>query len=247
MNEKEYQKLYQLESFYWWHVGRRYIISALLNRFLFKSKIQILDVGCGTGRGLQFFSRYGKVIGVDNSLEALKFCSKRKNKDVLLCSAESLALAGQSVDLIGMLDILEHIDNDLITLKEIFRVLKPGGIIMVTVPSYRFLWSEHDEALNHKRRYSKKDLKSKITKAGFKIKKLSFTITTFFFPILLYRLLQKLIMRSSFPKTSYVILPDWLNKLFINLLRFEAKVIKYFNLPFGVSLICIAEKSNSQS
>ena len=282
MNDSEYQKLYELETTYWWHVGRRAIIATLLHdregaeekspkeksQTLYAVKsltlgppapggrnsdsfpsgprestdLKILDIGCGTGENINFLSRFGKVTGIDISERAIKFCKKRRLENVKIGKAEALPFKENGFDLVTMLDLLEHLKDDLLALREAFRVLKPRGRILITVPSYRFLWSGHDEALHHQRRYSKKELEEKVKKAGFKVKKLSFAITTFFPLILFFRLSQKLFIKSALPKTSYVILPDWLNSSFIGLLKLEAQLLRHINLPFGVSLVCVAEK-----
>ena len=255
MNKSEYQKLYELETTYWWHVGRRHILKTLVRKFVLPPvelgnteirNLKILDVGCGTGENIKFLSQFGDVTGVDISKRAIEFCKKRGLGNVQLGRAENLPFEDNSLELVTMLDLLEHIKDDLPALKEARRVLKPGRTLLVTVPSYQFLWSDHDEALGHKRRYSKKELVRKVRGIGFKIQKLSFAVTTLFPSILTWRIFQKLFIKSTVPKTSYVILPDQLNKFFINLLRFEAWALKRVDLPFGTSLICVAKKVDSR-
>jgi len=249
MNKDEYKKLYGLETTYWWHRGRKAIVKNLLNKHLTNEKGEILDVGCGTGETTKMLASFGKVHGIDKSAEAVSFCKKRGLKHVMVAEASSLPYNKNTFLLATMLDLLEHIKNDSRALKESFRVIKPGGLLLITAPAWQFLWSEHDRALNHKRRYSKKTLSKKVKSAGFEIEKISFAITILFPPIVTWRLFQKAFIKSTYPKTSYVILPKWLNNFFINLLRLEAKILQYINLPLGASLICIARKpkeSNSQ-
>ena len=244
MNNYEYQKLYKLETTYWWHVGRRQILKTLIRKFVLPTRRnkQILDAGCGTGETTKFLSQFGKVTGIDASKQAIEFCKTRKLRNIWQSTAENLPFEEGFFDLITMLDLLEHIENSTQALKESYRVLKAGGFLLITVPAHQSLWSGHDVALHHKRRYSKKQLKTAIESAGFTVKKISFAVTILFLPILGYRTLQKIFFKNKLPQTSYVILPDWLNTTFINLLKLEAWVLKYGNLPFGTSLICIAEK-----
>jgi len=247
MNNVEYQKLYELETTYWWHVGRRYILETLIKKYAApqqENQTRILDVGCGTGENLRFLGEFGEVKGIDNSPEAIRFSRKRGFERVQLGRAEELPFPASTFDLITMLDLLEHLKDDSQALKEAYRVLKAGGSLLVTVPAWPSLWSEHDEALHHKRRYSKRDFTSRITEAGFVIKKLSFAITTLFPLIYTWRLFQKIFVKNKIPKTSYIILPQWLNSTFIKLLQLEAAALNHVNLPFGVSLVCVAQKKS---
>ena len=236
MNEEEYERMFLLEDFYWWFKGRRKIVLSAMKGIEAKN---ILDVGCGTGGNLTLFN--GFVVGLDISSQALELAQKRK-PDAVLCrgEAENLPFKDESFDLVLALDLLEHLPDDIKGLSEMYRVLKKGGNALITVPAYRFLWSEHDEALHHFRRYSKGELKGKMEKVGFKVKFLSHAIVLPFFPIALFRLLQRFMRRANRkPKTSLIILPNILNEILYRILLGEAKLIeKGISFPFGVSIIC---------
>jgi len=135
------------------------------------------------------------------------------------------------------LDVIEHIDNDLIALRELKRVTKPDGLILITVPAYQFLWSAHDLAHHHKRRYSSKILKNKLKEAGFEILKLSY-FNTILSPIIISLRLIKKLIHSKKPDIGTV--NPLLNYLLKLLFYIEAPIIKYFNLPFGISLVAVA-------
>lgn len=244
MKKGEYQKLYNFENFYWWHVGRRDIIKSLLSMVFSEKNIQILDVGCGCGGNFKMLSQFGKVIGLDKSPEAIKFCQKRGFNNCFLGEAEDINFPDQSFDMVVALDLLEHLDDDNKALKEFYRVLKKGGYVLITAPAYQFLWSEHDEILEHKRRYSLSDLNKRICRANFNVVKKSYFITFTFLFIFTYRFFQKLFLKGEKKqkKTSYVILPSFLNSLLIFLLRLEAFVSRYISFPFGVSIVCLAKK-----
>jgi ubiquinone/menaquinone biosynthesis C-methylase UbiE len=236
MNEEEYERMFLLEDFYWWFKGRRKIVLSAMKGIEARN---ILDVGCGTGGNLTLFN--GFVVGLDISPQALELARKR-NPDAVLCrgEAENLPFKDESFDLVLALDLLEHLPDDIKGLSEMYRVLKKGGNALITVPAYRFLWSEHDEALHHFRRYSKGELKGKMEKVGFKVKFLSHAIVLPFFPIALFRLLQRFTRRANRkPKTSLIILPNILNEILYRILLGEAKLIeKGISFPFGVSIIC---------
>lgn len=240
----EYGTLYRLEDFYWWFVARRQLVNSLLRRFFpTGGRAVIADIGSGTGANERVLSRFGDVILIDFSLEALRFCQARGLTRLAVAGAESIPLQSGTVDLVTALDVLEHVDDDVATLTELYRVLKRDGIILVTVPAYGFLWSEHDEALHHRRRYTAYELKNKMTAAGFDLIRVSYFITILFFPILFMRFWQNLFKTSVRPKTSHIILPSWLNSLLIVLLSFERVICcDVMNLPFGVSVVALGRK-----
>ncbi|MBU1890893.1 class I SAM-dependent methyltransferase [Patescibacteria group bacterium] len=242
MRTEEYQRMYDLESNYWWHQGRRYIIEALLKKYLPKSNrsVEILDLGCGTGINFEVLNKFGIVKGVDNSLQAINFCQKRGIDSVVLGNVEELKVPDESVDVVTAFDILEHLDDE-VALKSIYRVLKTGGLVFILAPAYQFLWSGHDEALHHKRRYSISEMHRKLSRAGFRMKKRSYCISFLSLPIVLYRLYTSL-GSSRKQATSYVILPKWLNSFFVQLLRIEATLLTRLNFTFGISILCIAKK-----
>lgn len=244
MNKDEYQKMYNLENSYWWHVGRQSVISSLLNLCLSKKEnLKILDIGCGTGANFKILEKFGKVTGVDSSKEALKFCHKRGFNNVRLGKAERLDFKNESFDLISALDVLEHLEDDQKALREFYRVLKKGGQVLITVPAYRFLWSEHDEALHHRRRYMASDLHRRLNNAGFSVLKRSYVVSFSFPAIFAYKLFRGLFPKSlDSPKTSYIILPKAINNFLILLLKLEAFLLKYIDFPIGTSIVSVARK-----
>jgi len=136
----------------------------------------------------------------------------------------------------------------MLALNEFHRVLRPEGFLVVAVPAYRFLWSEHDEALMHRRRYVASELHIKLTCSGFRVLKRSYAVFFAFFPIVFYRLFRGLFPKDPLaPKASYVLLPAFLNSLFIVLLRIEAWMMGAIDLPWGTSIIVLAQKIPAES
>ncbi len=240
----EYAQMYRLESSYWWYVARRKLLDWGLRAALKNDKRarRILDMGCGTGLNERVLRQFGAVTSADRSDEALEFTRSRGVGDLICCSAEQLPFARESYHVITALDVLEHIGDDNQALKELQRVLTPGGLLFITVPAYGFLWSEHDEALHHRRRYSAHELRNKLTAAGLEVERLTYFISLLFFPILGVRILQNLRKKSVEPKTSHIILPPWLNSLLAGVLGLERIMLRLVNLPVGVSLVCWARK-----
>jgi len=242
MNIDEYKTLHGFEDFYWWHVGRREVVKDVLGRILKQKKNSILEIGCGTGGNGKTLSKFGEVIGIDSSEEAVRFCEGKGFREVVLGRGEQTSFPSEHFDLVIALDVFEHMENDEAAFRESLRILKKGGYLFLTVPAYQFLWSEHDDALDHKRRYTVSQLRSKIQIAGFEIVKLSYLVTFLFLPIVLYRLGKELLGQRDKKRTSYVIVPAWINNFFVVLLRFESSMLKYIDFPFGTSIICIARK-----
>ena len=177
MYAHEYSKMYYLEDKYWWFVGRKNVIRSLINiTYRGRKDLNILDIGCGTGSILNILSEYGRVLGSDISETALSFCKKRGFTNLIKTSADDLKLESESFDLVTAFDILEHLENDKKALREFYRVCRKGGNILITVPAYRFLWSEHDRALGHKRRYVRGEIREKVRSAVFRIKKMSYKL-----------------------------------------------------------------------
>lgn len=244
MNNFEYKQMYHLESFYWWFVARRRLVSEFMRQEVHCTlgSPRILDAGCGTGLNLTILQEFGRVFGADSSETALRFCRSRGIQNLALSDLHDLAVADDSFDVITALDVLEHADDDVAAMHELWRVLKPGGSLLITVPAYGFLWSEHDEALHHRRRYAAYELRNKLAVAGFDVSRCTYFITLLFFPIMLLRIAQNLFKDSVEPKTSHIILPEWLNSLLVRMLDAERLLLRVCDLPFGVSLVCVANK-----
>ncbi|MGE5392165.1 MAG: class I SAM-dependent methyltransferase [Candidatus Saccharibacteria bacterium] len=246
MQENEYKTLYELEDYYWWYVGRRRIIGNILSLTMKKPSALTVDYGCGTGSNLPLLRRFGpKVIGLDIAPQSIDYCRKRGEDQVFLIqSPEDLkSRCGNGADLITLLDVLEHIEDDAGMIRSLKSSLAPGGLLLLTVPAYQFLWSGHDIALHHKRRYTLSGIRRKLEAAGFRVEKATYAIS-FMFPIIAFYRMANMIVRStdiSDPKSSHVILPPKLNRFIIALLYLEAWLCRYVKFPFGTSVIVAAK------
>jgi len=243
-----YKDFYNLAMKHWWFVARRKIIFSMIDKYLpDREQLEMLDAGCGTGSNLKELEKYGRAIGIDISEEAVKFCKLRGCKNVHKVNQEgSLFFEDNAFDLITSLDTIEHIDDDCAALAEYYRIIKKGGILLVTVPAYDFLWGPHDEVNEHKRRYIAKELRNKVKKAGFTVKKMTY-FDTFLFPFfVLVRMghrVSKMIhgnykIHSDLKMSSTVI--NYLLKIIFSL---EDPLLKKLNFLYGASLLCVAEKS----
>jgi SAM-dependent methyltransferase len=186
-------------------------------------------------------SQFGDAEGVDLSEDALAFCRERGLKNVKLGAAEKLPYDDGTFDLVTGLDVVEHLDDDLAGLREMRRVLRPGGRVLLFVPTFMFLWGLQDEVSNHRRRYRMPELRRVLEQAGFEIERTTYANITFFLPILLARKF----MRATGIKAeseNNINVPA-LNGLLGGLLGAESVVLRYMNIPFGVSGLCVARKS----
>jgi ubiquinone/menaquinone biosynthesis C-methylase UbiE len=245
MNTAEYERMYRLEDSYWWFVGRHRLIEALMTR-TYGDKPDpsrlILDAGCGTGAMSKRLQKWGRVVSMDFSPLALQFSRRRGLNTLVGGDAMHLPFASETFDAIVSMDVLEHIPDDALTLQEFYRVLKPGGRILLTVPAYPHLWSEHDLALMHFRRYLRSQLGERFTGAGFQIEKLSHTMTTLYPVVSLQRKLNAKKPPNDPPQAAMPMLPPPINAALTGLLRAENAVAQHVNFPFGVTLLCVAVK-----
>lgn len=251
--EDSYLSIYQdkfleIENSHFWYVGRKAIINNLLDKLYARgNSLRIAEIGCGGGGMISCLGRYGLAIGVDIYDKALELCRKRKIPRLCQADALNLPFLNNRLDIICAFDLLEHIDDDLSTLREFFRVCKKGGRLFISVPSNKLLWSSFDEFDQHWRRYNRRELQSKVKEAGFTIEKLSYTMATLFPLIFIVRKERSKLARDReicLDKSDLLKKPNKLiNRLLELILRLEARLIKIINFPFGSSLICIAKKA----
>lgn len=246
-----FEFLFQMEQGHFWHTGRKEIILDVLRRNVPDlARCRMLEVGCGNGSVLTWLKQNGVDIeGGDIFLEGLRLCLQRLGS-VSLYQIDILSLPFRNeFDIIGAFDVLEHIDNDEKALLEMKDALKPGGKLILTVPAYGFLWSYFDVQSHHRRRYSQRELLMKLERNGFIIKKISFFMF-FLFPLLAgIRLIKGMLYgkkgenQDIKPSLETRTIPV-INGAFLWLLRLEKQLIRYLNLPFGTSLLVLAEKVN---
>jgi SAM-dependent methyltransferase len=168
LEQWRYRELYELEDRHWWFRARRRIVWAMLRRARLAASPRILDAGCGTGRNLVEFGSLGKAEGVDVSAQAVEFCKLRGLDHVQRASLEQLPFPAGRFDLILATDVIEHLEDDCRALGELHRVAAPGGRLVVTVPAYTWLWSQHDDSLHHQRRYTARRLCRQLTAVGWR-------------------------------------------------------------------------------
>lgn len=239
MNISLYQDLYELEEKHWWHISKRNLCKKIIEKYFKGGKI--IDIGCGTGKNVEAFSSYGEVWGLDNSEEALKYCKKyRRLKNVKKGDAERTNLPSNSFELVTLLDVLEH-TNDVKTLKEMHRVLKNEGLLLITVPAYQWMWGQWDVILHHKRRYTKKRLESMLIKSDFEIVASSYFQSFLVLPVYFFRKLKTLLGAHDYG-SDFRIGGELVNRPLLTLSQLERLIVMKTGLFFGLSIFVLARK-----
>lgn len=245
MNPEEYNNLARVEQHHWFYAGKREIVRFWINRCRpLKPADLLADCGAGTGIFAGEMRAACKVVAVDDFKESLKLLEARLGKDsVLKGSCTALPLADDSVDVLTALDVIEHVQDDRAAVKEFLRVLRPGGIAVITVPALMALWSDWDVTLRHHRRYNARTLRETIT-AQFEILHLNYVNVAVLPVVFLVRKFRALKRRLGFKTTSRSedrIPPEWLNR-FLQWLFMRLACQKTVHFPAGVGLIAVLRK-----
>jgi SAM-dependent methyltransferase len=243
MESEFYRQYFELEGRHWWFLGRRKIFLAVLDQALGGRKERALDFGCGTGAFLPYLERYGDVSAVDVDESAVAFCHQRGRSEVLHVRAGSpLPFEDETFDLVTTLDVIEHIDDDVTALRELRRVLRPGGVLLVAVPAFMFLWGDQDEISHHYRRYRAPQLARHLEQAGLTVERTSYFNSLLFAPIAAVRLLRRFVRAPTAERTDFTMGPPALNALLGRAFGAEAGLIARTRLPVGVSLLAVARR-----
>ena len=241
MNENMYEAMYEIEKTHWWFRAKREIVLSIIDPFA--NKQTIIDFGCGTGIMLESLCKTGEATGLDFSEKALEFCRKRVNVQLVQANLSEKLPFVSEYDIGVALDVLEHLEDDLVALKNVKSALNHGGKLIITVPAFMFLWSAHDENCAHKRRYRIKELEALIKKSGLEIEYLSY-YNFWLFPIIaMLRCFSKVFNTNKDSGMENKINSKIINTLLYRILKSEELFIRNrVKLPFGVSLIAILRR-----
>ena len=234
------QTMLEVDERHWWYRGRRVILGAELERLALPASARVLDAGCGSGRTLLDLARLGEVSGVELNEEAAAVARARGPFDVRIGRVEELPFPDASFDLVTCLDVIEHTPDDVAALRELRRVSRPGAPLLLTVPAYQALWSRHDVANHHYRRYSRGTLAAAALAAGWRLERVTSFNSVLLAPAAVVRLLQ----RNKHPRGEHVsdlqLGQPWLNRALEQPLRAEARwLARGRTLPAGLSLLAV--------
>lgn len=246
MEKDEYLKMYNLETSYWWFLGKQYLVRNQLGRWPLQgsNEIRLLDIGSGTGIIMKELQQFGKVYGMELSMEAIQFLKKRKLDLIVRSDADGpLPFGDETFTVITCLDVLEHLDQDVDLMREIFRICQPGGYVLLTVPAFQAFWSVHDTVLHHRRRYTKIRLLTTVKRTDFRVMKISYYNVAMSIPILVIRKIRALRLSDAGAQSDFSMeLPSLFNQALTHFYRAEISLLRFLSYPFGVSLVAALQK-----
>ena len=238
--------MYQLEDSLWWYRGQRAIARRLLNRFLPpRSQRSILDCGSGTGGSLALLRDFGEVTSLEASSQAVALQVRRGSSRLVQASAASMPFDDASFDVVTVFDVFYSLDDadEARALREIARVLKPGGQLLWREPALTFLFGPHDVATHGRRRYTAGGLRDRLRRVGLQPLRLSYANSLLLPVAIARRMLAKLQPEDASPRSDVRPVPEPLNGVLARLLSWEAPLIERFGLPVGLSVMALAQKA----
>ncbi|MDB5098503.1 MAG: hypothetical protein JWM80_2924 [Cyanobacteria bacterium RYN_339] len=228
----------QVGEAHWWFQARRSILKDVVTRLGLGPSPRIYDLGCGTGHNLIMLQDLGDATGVDMSPDALAHCRALGCRSTVVGDLTALPLEAGSADLVVASDILEHLDDDLAGAREIARVVKADGKVLITVPAFRWLWGPQDDVSHHKRRYTRRELVDLLERAGLEVERATY-FNFFLFPAIWGgRALLKLSRRQV--QSENTLTPGWSNGLLRGIFASEATWLRVGGFPVGVSILAVA-------
>ena len=239
MEPGTYQLMRQIEDEHWWFVARRNIIGALLDRLNLPAQAEILELGCGTGGNIALLRRFGAVTCVELDKIAAQMARDRNLAPVLYGKLpDKLPEFSRQFDVVTLFDVIEHVKEDGASLQALSSMLNPGGRIVLTVPAFNFLWSQHDDENHHQRRYRRLDLVGLAHQSGLSLDYISYFNFWLFPPVASVRLIRKVIpYRESWQDMRR---PSALsNRILQFIFSSERFLMGKISLPFGMSLVAV--------
>ncbi len=239
MQTDEFQALVGYDEHHWWYAGRRRVLHAALERLPLPDGAQVLDAGCGSGRTMDELRRYGTVHGFDLNPLGVEYARGRGHADVQVARVEEIPFPDACFDLVTCLDVIEHTPDDVVSLRELRRVVRPGGWLVATVPAYQLLWSSHDVANHHYRRYRRSQLRRAGTDAGWEPAGWTYFNSLLFLPGAAVRLGERLRRpHKRRGRPNVALTPRALDGVLEWPMRVEAGLVRRgLRLPVGMSLL----------
>jgi SAM-dependent methyltransferase len=242
VHEALYRHMRELEDRHWWFLGRRRIVRSVIAELCLGPDITILDAGCGTGGNLSMLRKFGQVVGAEYDEAAAAIAHERDVAQIVRAGLpDEMPFDKEQFQLITLLDVLEHIDDDQGSLQTLSGLLHRGGYLVLTVPAFPFLWSTHDTEHHHKRRYRAAQLRQVIEACGLQVQWLSYYNMWLFPAVAVVRLMRKLLPGREV-SSELALPPAPLNGLLEAHFPSECLWLGRLSAPFGVSIMAVARK-----
>jgi SAM-dependent methyltransferase len=239
--DRDYElQTHRAEDRHWWYRGRRTVLNRVIKNLGLPEHARILDAGCGSGRNMVELSRYGTVRAIELSPASVELARARDAGEVVEGSVLEMPFADASFDLAASLDVIEHLEDDVAALRELRRVVAPGGVLLATVPAYQWLWSGHDEINHHFRRYTRSSLARAGEQAGWREARTTY-FNSLLLPIaILLRVLERFSRRPTESSLDLWVPPEPVNWMLERPLALEAALIaRGGRIPAGLSLLTV--------
>jgi SAM-dependent methyltransferase len=239
--DRDYElQTHAAEDRHWWYRGRRKVIERVIDDLRLPARARILDAGCGSGRNMVEFARHGAVTGVELSDTSAALARERGAGEVIEGSVLEMPFEAGSFELAASLDVIEHLQDDLAALRELRRVVAPGGTLLITVPAYQWLWSGHDEINHHHRRYTRRTLQRVGEQAGWQQVRTTYFNSLLLPAAILLRVLDRFSRKTTESSLDLWVPPAPVNWLLERPLALEAAMIgRDGRIPAGLSLLAV--------
>ncbi|GMW00631.1 MAG: hypothetical protein AMXMBFR84_17680 [Candidatus Hydrogenedentota bacterium] len=245
MKAEEYAHLRRAEQAHWWYLGLNRLLKHHWNNLLSQeTQLRVLDAGCGTGDSLLRLGENVEKHGIDAAIEALSYCRLSHLYNTCRASVLDLPYPDSCFDVVINLDVIYHrnVPDPEVALKEMLRVLRPGGYAFINVPAYEWLRSSHDEHIQTARRFTRRSLVELLDRAGFAVVRVSYWNTLLFPAAAAIRVWRK---ADPKPASDVAELPGAITNHVCGLaLALERGWLRVLPLPFGLSVFAVARKSN---
>jgi SAM-dependent methyltransferase len=247
MNEREYERMFQVEDRHWWYAGLHELILETVVREKGAEPLALLDAGCGTGRLCQLLQPFGRVEGCDASPQALAFSRSRGMNGLFQADLNHADLGESRYDVITSIDVLYHraVQDEAQIIGRFYRALKPGGLLILNLVAFEFLRSTHDIAVHTRRRYTLGGVLQLLRGEGFAIEQATYRLGFLFFPIAIYRLAKKFFSHGAQAEqvdSDVYLPPPVVNALLLWLIRMENRFLRDCRLPFGTSVYAVVRR-----
>lgn len=239
--DRDYElQTHQAEDRHWWYRGRRKVLERVVEDLRLPARARILDAGCGSGRNMVELARHGTVTGIELSETSVALARERATGEVIAGSVLEMPFEADSFEMAASLDVIEHLEDDLAALRELRRVVAPGGSLLVTVPAYQWLWSGHDEINHHFRRYTRRSLQRAGEQAGWHQVRTTYFNSLLLPAAIMLRVLDRFSRKTTESSLDLWVPPQPLNWLLERPLQLEAALIaRGGRIPAGLSLLAV--------